>query len=260
MRNLEDIIQDLKREEDKEKVREIYKVFQRVGQKGGINPTGFLSLTEQYLFQKISFLFQNTLYTRLEGGISGAERKRGFISDKIELIEYLDLNKYFAGINLISYEKINSNFILEFLKEKGISLDKIGDIWLTHDGWKIIFANEIRDDIEEVFNDTNFEFKILSFYELQSYTKPSKILRTTEASKRVDAIGSFALGISRSKMQTYIKGGGVEVNGRKIQDSFYELNIGDIVTVHNLGSFRVLDIKVTSRGKFHIEIERMIKK
>jgi len=41
---------------------------------------------------------------------------------------------------------------------------------------------------------------------------------------------------------------------------FFELNKGDIVEVQGLGSFKINSIKDTSKGKFHIEMERNLKK
>jgi len=260
MKNLEDILREIKNDKEREKVKELFKNFQKIEQRGGLYITDFLTLSEQYYFQKIGYMFSGRLFTTLEGGVRGAERKRGFISDKSEIITYLELEKYFLGGNILSKEGISAAKIIEILNDKGISYEKVGDIWFTSDGLKIIFAPEIREELETALKEIGLEFYILSLSEIKDYSKSSKILKTTETSKRLDAIGSFALGISRSKMQNYIKGKAVRVNGKVIDDSFFELNKGDIVEVQGLGSFKINSIKDTSKGKFHIEMERNLKK
>ncbi|MFN3698827.1 MAG: S4 domain-containing protein [Dictyoglomus sp.] len=259
MKNLDEILQESKDNLEREKIIQLYKAFQKVDQKGGLYVTDFLTLSEQYYFQRISHLFNN-LFTLLNGGIDGAERKRGFISDRLELIEYIDLDKYFIGLDIKPLENTSLNKFLEFLKEKEIEEEKIGDAWVYQNNFKIIVAKEMSDTIVEKLQEENIMFEVLSILDMKNYARVSKILHTIENSRRLDSIGSFALGISRSKMQTYIKAGAVEVNGKKILDTFYELKEGDMISVRGIGSFRINNIKTTLKGKYSIEIERLVKR
>lgn len=259
MNNLEEVLKDIKNEKEREKVTELYKVFQKIEAKGGLYVTDFLSLSEQYYFQKIGYLFGN-LSTLLSGGIEGVERKRGFISDSFEIIEYIDLDKYFVGVTFNILENISLNNLLTILKSKGVEEDKMGDIWNYQGNWNMIIAKEILDLIASILRGEGIEFNIKNIVDMKNYIKPSKILRTIENSKRLDAIGSFAFGISRSKMQNYIRSGVVDINGKKIDEVHYELKEGDVVTLHGLGSFKINKISTTIKGRYNVEIERVIRR
>ncbi len=255
---IDEIFLEIKDEKTKEKVRELYDVFQKIVQKGGLYVTWFLNLTEQYYFQRISGYLANELYTSLYGGIDGAERKRGFISDKMELIEYIDYNKYLVGVSINPEEKIPIPFLKEIF-EKNALLDKVGDIWYS-DGIKMVLTSEALFEIQKIFNEHNINFELLTLDQLKAYSRATRIIRTTENSKRLDSIGSAALGISRSKMQSYIKAGVVTVNGKKVADTHYELEEGDVVIVQGLGNFKINKINVTQKGKFYMEIERSLRR
>jgi len=255
---IEDIFLEIKDEKLRGKIKDLYEIFQRVAQRGGLYITDFLDLTEQYYFQKISSYFVNELYTSLYGGVDGAERKMGFISDKIELIEYIDYSKYLVGLSIRSKDKISISFLKEIF-EKNNLINKLGDIWYS-DGIKLVLASEILSDVEKLFNEYQIDFELLTLEQLKAYSKITRVIRTTESSKRLDSVGSAALGISRSKMQSYIKAGVVTVNGKKVYDAHYELEEGDIVIVQGLGNFKINKINVTQKGKFYMEIERSLRR
>jgi len=259
MKNLEEILKEIKDESVREKIKELYKSFQKVESKGGLYVTYFLSLSEQYYFQKLGHLFNN-LYTLLSGGVVGVERKRGFIADSLELIEYIDLDKYFVGLSFRILENKTLNNLLESLKNKGIDESKIGDIWNYQGNWNMIIAKEVLDNMAEDLKNECIEFKIMNITDMKDYIRPSKILRTTENSKRLDAIGSFAFGISRSKMQDYIKAGIVDVNGKNVKEVYYDFKEGDVVTIPGLGSFKINKVVITSKGRYHVEIERILRR
>jgi RNA-binding protein YlmH len=243
------------KEEDKNFARYIYQIFQKVEKKGGLFVTDFLSLQEQYIFQEISYQFNNLLI-RLHGGIPFSERKRGFISDNSENLEYLDIEKYLKGIEIrVKKDEISSSLFRKKLSEKGINEKKIGDIWSIGDKIQMVIEKEIKEEIEKTLTDFNFEYYFISLNNLVP-PKGIKILKTTEASLRIDAISSFAFNISRSKMQEIIKNSGIIVNNDNINHPHYEIKEGDLVFVKNLGYFKIITIRETKKGKYFIEIER----
>ncbi|MCS7201284.1 MAG: S4 domain-containing protein [Dictyoglomus sp.] len=254
MKGINEILRNAYEEEMKKFIQDLYLVFQKVSYKGGLFVTDFLNPYEQHYFQEVSYLFKN-LFVRLEGGIPLCERKRGFITDNKDLLDYIDLEKYFLGIELISKEKISPFYIKKNLTQKGIDEKKLGDIWILESKIQFICEKEIEKNLENVLRDLNIEFYFLSLNNLIP-KKSVKILKTVEASLRLDAIVSFAFNISRTRVQEIIKNGAVTVNNKNVTYPYYEIKEQDLVSVKNLGYFKIRTLKKTSKGKFQIEIEK----
>lgn len=235
-------------------LREINQVFERVGKRGGLFVTDFLSPQEQHYFQEVSYNFEN-LFTKLEGGISLSERRKGFITDNKDILEYLDLEKYLLGVEITFKERVLPHNLREILISNGINDGKLGDIWEINNKIQMVVGREIEEDLEKVLKDLGFEY---SFIPLNLLTPPkrAKILKTTEASLRLDAVASFAFNIPRSRMQELIRNSAVMVNNKTIDYPHYEVKEGDFITVRNLGYFKIKTIKETKRGRYYIEIER----
>lgn len=253
-KDINKILQDVYEEKTKKFIRDLHLNFQKISYRGGLFVTDFLSLQEQHYFQEISYLFKN-LFVRLEGGIPLCERKRGFITDNKDILDYIDLEKYFLGIELISKEKSSLFHVRENLIQKGIEERKLGDIWIVEDKIQIICGREIEKNLENIFKELNIEFYFISIDNLIP-KKSIKILKTIESSLRLDAISSFAFNISRSRMQELIKNGTVIVNNKTIDYPHYEIKEQDIISVKNLGYFKIRSLKETKKGKFQIEIEK----
>lgn len=235
-------------------IQNLYLNFQKLNHKGGLFITDFLYPQEQYYFQEISYLFSN-LYVRLEGGISFCDRKRGFITDKKEILDYLDLERYFIGVEITPKERLSQHSLMENLIQRGIDEGKLGDIWSIKNKIQIICGKEIEKELENFLKEFNIEFNFIPLNTLIP-KRDIKILRTTESSLRLDSISSFTFNISRSRMQELIKNGLVMVNNKIIKTPHHEIKEEDIIFIKNLGYFKIKSLKETKRGKYQIEVEK----
>ncbi|PMQ00763.1 MAG: RNA-binding protein [Dictyoglomus sp. NZ13-RE01] len=236
-------------------IEDLEELFKKVDQKGGLIVTDFLSPEDYHYFQELSYKYSN-LFVLLFGGYDLAERRRGFISDSKELLEYIDFDKYFSAFEISFPQKQTPKGFKEELIKIGIDEGKLGDIWeIGENRIQFISAKEIEVRLIDIFNSSNIAYFSLTLDSL-SPPKRAKMLKTTEASLRLDAITSFALNIPRSRVQQIIKNGAVTVNNKKVDYPHYEIKEGDIVFVRSYGYFKVISITETKRGRYLIEIER----
>ncbi len=83
----------------------------------------------------------------------------------------------------------------------------------------------------------------------------SRTIQAVVPSMRVDAIGAKAFKVSRSYFVKGIANGSVTVNGKKAGKSA-EVNVGDEVIAHGLGSMKVLSVDgETRRGNLKVSLE-----
>ncbi len=253
-KDINEILREVYDEKTKRFIQDLYLSFQKLNHKGGLFITNFLSPQEQHYFQEIGYLFSN-LYVRLEGGIPFCDRKRGFIADKKEILDYLDLERYFIGVEIILKERFSYHYLMENLIQRGIEEGKLGDIWSIENKIQIICGREIEKELENILKEFNIEFYFIPLNTLTP-KRNIKILRTTESSLRLDSISSFAFNISRSRMQELIKNGSVIVNNKIIKTPHHEVKEEDIIFIKNLGYFKIKSLKETKKGKYQIEIEK----
>ncbi|MCX7845609.1 MAG: S4 domain-containing protein [Dictyoglomaceae bacterium] len=253
-KDINEIFRDAYDDKTKSFVQDLYSNFQKISYKGGLFITDFLSLHEQHYFQEVSYLFRN-LFNRLEGGISLCERKRGFITDNKDILDYLDLEKYFLGIEIVCGEKISPFYMREYLVQRGIEEKKIGDIWRVEKKIQMICGKEIGESLKDVLKGISIDFNFVSLNNLIP-KRNIKILKTIETSLRLDSVASFAFNISRTRMQELIKNGAVSVNNKTIDYPYYDIKEQDLIFIKNLGYFKVKSLKETRKGKFQIEVEK----
>jgi len=85
-----------------------------------------------------------------------------------------------------------------------------------------------------------------------------RAVRTTEASMRVDAVASAGFGMSRSKMTAEIQAGHVRLNWRAVRKPSAEVREGDVLSVDGRGRVEVRRVGETARGRFALELARLL--
>jgi len=86
----------------------------------------------------------------------------------------------------------------------------------------------------------------------------TKVLKSVEASLRVDAIASAGFQMSRSKLVNLISGGDVRVNWSEVTKNGTLLKTGDIISIKGKGRVQLGEIKTTRKGKFAVDLIRYL--
>ena len=77
-----------------------------------------------------------------------------------------------------------------------------------------------------------------------------------EASKRIDAIASAGFGLSRAKITNQIKEGRLRLNWKTMTQSSRSVGVGDRIQLEGKGSIEVLNIELTKRERWRVELLR----
>lgn len=196
------------------------------------------------------------------GGHDQAERQRLFISREgggggvvfEEEVEALEIGGQFL------FDMANHRDFLGSILGTGITRGGIGDILVQGErGAQVlvdpVMAEHLCQSLTSVRSVT-VKVRRISMEELSVRPVKLKDVSTVEASLRLDSVASAGMGMSRSKMSAAIKSGLVLVNWKSASSGTPEVKEGDVVTVRGSGRVKVVDITVTKKGRYKINMER----
>eukprot|EP00271_Cylindrocystis_brebissonii_P019923 TRINITY_DN6346_c0_g1_i1.p1 TRINITY_DN6346_c0_g1~~TRINITY_DN6346_c0_g1_i1.p1 ORF type:complete len:353 (-),score=43.34 TRINITY_DN6346_c0_g1_i1:389-1447(-) len=146
------------------------------------------------------------------------------------------------------------------LLSTGITREKVGDIIVQGDrGAQVLLVPQLVDfvmtSLTRVRN-VPVVVEPIPLSDLEVREPRVDVIRSVEASLRVDALASAALKISRTKLADLISGGQVRLNWRAITKSGTLLKTGDMVSVRGKGRIQVGDITMTKKGRYSVELTR----
>eukprot|EP00850_Spirogloea_muscicola_P003172 SM000012S25434 [mRNA] locus=s12:1112985:1115441:+ [translate_table: standard] len=98
----------------------------------------------------------------------------------------------------------------------------------------------------------------ISLADLKVKAPKVDILRTVEASTRLDALASFGFKVSRTKIADCISAGYVKVNWKEVNKGAISLKTGDVISVKGKGRLEVGPIEMTKKGRYGVEITRFV--
>ncbi len=206
----------------------------------------------------------NNLYWQSDGGYPGAELQR------MQCIRYEDEIPICMESAPISGLHIEGNFLFDraspkdfrnALEQIGVPKGGLGDIWINGDrGAQAICIPETAmflDRKTSSVRDVTIKCESVPIKELRlPIHRLSKHLRTVEASTRLDAIASAGFGLSRGKVVNQIKAGKLRLNWKPIKQASKELIIGDRIQLEDRGSLEVINIELTKRHRWRVELLR----
>ncbi|MCO5575049.1 hypothetical protein L7F22_028846 [Adiantum nelumboides] len=142
----------------------------------------------------------------------------------------------------------------------GIAREKIGDILVQGDtGAQAIVVPELINFLETSLTQvgrTPVLCKMIPLTEVHYQPPRVQVIKSVEASLRVDAVASAGFKISRSKLADLISAGDVRVNWKEVTKNGYLVKSGDIISLNQKGRVQVGDINTTRKGKYHVELLR----
>jgi photosystem II S4 domain protein len=142
----------------------------------------------------------------------------------------------------------------------GITREKVGDIIVQGErGAQAIVHPSVADylimNLESV-RTVKVKVEQIPLTELKVSAPVTKSLTSTEASMRLDAVGSAGMGVSRSKMADAIKAGLIFVNWVPVSSSSTTIKEGDVITFRGKGRVEIEQVAVTKNGRFRVNMIR----
>lgn len=144
----------------------------------------------------------------------------------------------------------------------GIAREKIGDVLVQGDvGAQILIVSDLADYLVGTLTQvrkTPVLCKVIPLTDLQYQPPRVQVIKSVEASLRVDALASAGFKISRSKLVDLISAGDVRVNWKEVTKNGFTVKSGDIISVHQKGRLEIGEISTTKKGRYAVNLLRYL--
>lgn len=236
------------------KIRDVYKLSEKYH-----SPrfSKFLDENEQAVL-KNDGLFGGILF----GGYEGAERcMLGVFPDWQEPTENDFPIKALKITKKYEKELSHRNYLGTILS-LGIERNKIGDILVGEQVSYVFICCDIADFIKgniRKISGCGVEIEICDFDEVSIPEKQFEYIETVAASLRLDAVLASLLKISRSEAKAFILSGKVMVNHMERQQTDFNLETQDLLSVRGFGRVEIFKIGNKTRSdRIHITLKKYI--
>jgi len=199
------------------------------------------------------------------GGYEGAERAVAVFCPRNISIDYEpELTGFFKvlKISLVSRGNVSHRDYLGSLIGLGIKREKIGDILIKDEHCLVVVANDVADFIKynlDKVGNIKVELDYVGLDSLQAREQKVKEIRTTVASLRLDSIASAGFGMSRSKVQEYIKAEKVNLNWETTTSLAKSVKEGDVISIRGKGRVMVEQIGgTTKKDRISVYLKKFI--
>lgn len=161
------------------------------------------------------------------------------------------------------FEKVLHRDFLGAVLGCGVSREGVGDLKVLKEGGgaEVIVRTEIGEalmGIDQVGGvKVDVEIIIGKTSDISKTEREMKEVVTTEASLRVDAVGSGGLGVPRSRVTELARNGAVFVNYRAVTGGKC-VKEGDVVSVRGVGKVVIGSCTRTRKGRFRIEMKKYV--
>ena len=197
-----------------------------------------------------------------DGGRPGTERCRLQLSRSDQELQ--------PELTPISGLRLEGNFLFDraepedmrqALIDLGVTADGIGDLWLRGDrGAQAVCTPDAADHLNGQTGRVREVTLTLEAVSIDSLQWPAQRLPkrfiSVEASRRLDAIASAGFGLSRSKVTRQIREGRLRLNWHPVRQASRDLKVGDRLQLQDRGSIEVLNLELTKRDRWRVEMLR----
>jgi RNA-binding protein YlmH len=206
------------------------------------------------------------LKVSFNGGYPQAQRRVALFTKNEEYLDGIDDNNdCLTAISILGnfiFDKPSQADYIEALLNCGIkeriAYNQIGDIVILpgDKGAHVIFrqADDLAPQIQLALKQVrSVPVSVEILPDLASvYHRPSAVKEMTcvEASVRLDAVASGALGISRAKMVKLIESGEVTVNFKPMNNPAYSLIAGQEISIKDFGRLVIHEVSTTAKSKY----------
>lgn len=224
--------------------------------------TDFLDPRQRFIINAIVGQYDDLLVFE-EGIFEGAERKRVYIAPSYFEPTVEDFQMTTFSINYpTKFVQLKHPNVLGALLSIGIDRSKYGDIRIEEEMIQFVVASEVAEFVRtnvtsigkvkvklDVIDDTTPLIQLVEEWVEQTYTVTSM---------RLDVILANVFNISRQKSQALIKAGRVKVNWTVREETSFEIQEGDILSVRGFGRLKIIMISGrTKKEKIRLHIGRL---
>jgi RNA-binding protein YlmH len=196
------------------------------------------------------------------GGYSRSERRRLVIYPDYYIVETIEPALAFLEITGEHQTPPGHRDYLGALMSLGIKREKVGDILVGPTGGQVVVASELTDFIRLNLTEVAAGRVSVAVIEPEQLNLPDtreKIIRSTVASLRLDAIAALGFGDSRTKMAREIKAERVKVNWKSVKSPDLEVAPGAIISIRGRGRVEFREVSGQSKkGRIGIILARLL--
>lgn len=196
------------------------------------------------------------------GGYAQAERRRIVIYPDYYIVETIQPALAFLEITVKSPEPLSHRDYLGAILGLGLKREKLGDLLVAPDRCQLVIVPELVDflraHLQKVGNH-QAELAEIDPEQLNPPQQREKVIRSTVASLRLDAIAGLGFGESRTKMVREIRSERVKVNWKVVKDPDAALEPGAVISIRGRGRVIFKEITGTSKkGRIGVVLVRML--
>ncbi|WP_100404548.1 YlmH family RNA-binding protein [Bacillus solitudinis] len=249
------------REEERPFVDQVLEWKYDVGTLHQMKLTDFLDPREQDIIHTVIGNNDDVSLSYLGGGLH-SERKRAFLCPP-----YYEPTERDYCLTLFSIDYPSKFVIIEHrdvlgsLMNIGLKREKFGDIIIDQANAQLIVASEIADYVEwnvKQIGRANVTLNQIPFSAHINQKEEWEEQTATVSSLRLDVVLSEVYKLSRTKVSPYIEKGLVKVNWKPINQTSFQVNEGDHLSVRGYGRSKVIVIEgKTKKDKLRMRFGRM---
>ena len=227
--------------------------------------TSFLTGREQLLADA---LIQRAGLPEMQhfGGVSGAERQViGFVPDYYDPQTFLMSEEGPVAAlraHISAYDHLEHRDFLGGILAQGIRREVLGDIFVGEDACDFLVLREMSGYLLEnlcAIGRAKVRLEEISLADIQVPQQKTKVIHDTVASLRLDSVMASGFSMGRSKAQSHISAGRVQVDHLPVTKSDFEVKEGSIISARGLGKMKITAVGgLTKKGRQSITVERYL--
>lgn len=246
-------------EEDHLLLARLYDKLVRAADRDIFGCTGFLSLREQAMLQRMLSELPLVLF----GGCEGAERRMACYLPAYLPEDYLmSSDSPAAAVRAVYYEKdtLTHRDFLGSLMGAGIRRDTVGDIYVAQGQCDFLVMRPVLPHLLEQMDSagrTKLRLTVIPLEEIQQPQEEKRQLKDTVSSLRLDCLVGAAFAMARGPAAQLVAAGRVTVNDLVCLKGDRQLRQGDRFSVRGFGKAELTQVGGTTRkGRLSVILTR----
>ena len=200
------------------------------------------------------------------GGVKGAERQvLCYVPDYYQPEEFLCSEDGPIGAiraKISAYDHLEHRDFLGGILAQGIRREVLGDIFVGEERCDFLVLRDMAPYLLGQLSSIGRAKVTLTEIPLSDIQVPEqkvKVIRDTVASLRLDSVMASGFSMGRSKAQTCISAGKVQLDHLPVTKADREVSEGAVISARGLGKMKVTAVGgTTKKGRISITIERYI--